>query len=76
MMLFTCHVTPVLPPPPCTLAVNCWVWLGGTVAVVGEMEMEALPPPQAESRATRQSAPAAYSRFINVNTLLSTWVTA
>ena len=46
MMLFTCQLTLLLPPPPETDAVNCCVCPGGTVALVGEIEIDAPPPPQ------------------------------
>jgi hypothetical protein len=71
MMLFTCQLTPLLPPPPWTEAVNCCVWPGGTVAVVGEMEMEAPPPPHAAKSASAHSAAASRKYFINFDTPLT-----
>src|SRR6185437_11842348 len=50
--LFTCQVT-VESLELLTVAVNCCVAPGGTVAVLGEIETERLPPPQPVASAAR-----------------------
>ena len=35
---FRDHVTAVLPPPPVTVALNCWLWPGNSETVIGERE--------------------------------------